>query len=60
MKKIRHSFSIRIGEKESKMIDELKDSPYHINMSNVLREKICLFYQEIKNGKINRKKSFRY
>ena len=55
MGKIRHSFSIRVGEKESKMIDELKSSPYHINMSNFLREKIIEFYCETKNGKINKK-----
>lgn len=55
MNKTRHSFSIRVGEKESKMIDELKKPPYYINMSELLRGKIIEFYYEIKNGKINKK-----
>jgi hypothetical protein len=54
MKKIRHSFSIRINEEESKMIDELKDTPYHINMSNLLRDEIRKFYKRTKNGKADK------
>ena len=55
MKKIRHSFSIRVNERESRIIDELKNPPYHINMSNFLREKILNLYCELKNGKSNKK-----
>ena len=54
MKKIRHSFSIRVNEEESKMIDELKSSPYHINMSNLLRDEIKKSYYRIKNEKVNK------
>ena len=52
-KTIRHSFSIRIGEEESKMIDELKKDPYYVNMSELLRGQIRKFYLKIKNEKQN-------
>ena len=54
MNKTRHSFSIRVGKKESKMIDELKKPPYYINMSELLRDYIKEFYSRVKNEKINR------
>ena len=53
--KIRHSFSIRVTEKENQMIDELKSHPYYINMSEFLREQIKIFYLKVKNGKTESK-----
>jgi len=55
MEKIRHSFSIRVNEEESKMIDELKKEPYHINMSNLLRDEIRKFYYRIKHEKTDKR-----
>lgn len=55
MKKTRHSFSIRVNEEESRMIDELKNTPYHINMSNLLRDKIRQFYKKVKNEEVDKR-----
>jgi len=46
----RNSFSIRIGNREEKMIYELKTKPYYINMSEYLRGSIENLYYE-KTGK---------
>jgi Arc/MetJ-type ribon-helix-helix transcriptional regulator len=46
-----YNLSVSLGKKESDIIEELKKSPYFINISELVRDFIVEYYNRIKSEK---------